>query len=119
MKKTVLASLSCVAAVSMSYVLLNPVVPADAAETTVGICEAKSNTVRVYKRDGQLNLRAFDRINNRTWMNTAATSSTNPEVVQYRNERGEVTVTVSFNRNSPSDCSIQIGNKLERGTAKS
>lgn len=89
--------------------------PAMAAESTVGVCETRNNTVRVYNRNGQLKLRAFDRRQGVTWLDTPATRSTNPEVVEYRNTRGETTVRTQFNRNSPSDCSVQIGSRFEPG----
>ena len=108
-------SLSCTVLVSLSLPLISLIPPANAADTTVGVCEAKSNTVRIYNRDGQLKLRIYDRIRNVIWMDGAATKTTNPEVVEYRNMRGETTVIAAFNRNSTSDCSITAGGKLESG----
>jgi len=108
-------SWTCATLVSFSFSAVGTMQPGNAADTTVGVCEARNNTVRVYKQNGQLKLRAFDRRQGVTWLDTPAASTTNPEVVEYRNIRGETTVRAQFNRNSQSDCSIQIGNRFEAG----
>ena len=103
------ATLAC-----FSVPLVSSIHPAHAVDTAIGVCEAKSNVVRVYKRNSELKLRVFDRIKNVTWLDTPATTSTNPEVVEYSNIRGETKVVVQFSRNS-STCNITIGGKLETG----
>ena len=104
------ATLAC-----FSVPLVSSIHPAHAAATTIGVCEAKSSVVRVYKRNSELKLRVFDRIKNVTWLDTPATTSTNPEVVEYSNIRGETKVVVQFDRNSSSSCNITTGGKLESG----
>jgi hypothetical protein len=87
-------------------------------EETLVLCEGdRRHTARVYQANEQLKLRVFDRQDGVVWMDSPATSATNPEVITHTNQFGEVTVQVSVNRNSPSDCSIQVGDQpLERGT---
>lgn len=101
--------------VSLTLLLIAGMLPAQATETPIGVCEARSNSVRVYQLNGQLKLRAFDRNRNVVWMDAPATRSTNPEVVNYRNTRGETIVIAGFNRNDPASCSITVGSRVESG----
>jgi hypothetical protein len=88
------------------------------SEETIVLCEGdRRNTTRVYLSNGQMKMRVYDRQDGVVWLNTDAMSETNPEVTTYSNQFGEVTVRVAVNRNSRSDCSIQVGDQtLELGT---
>lgn len=83
--------------------------PIIAQETTLAFCEAPSQTIRIYQTEGQTYLRAYDRQDRIVWMNTPASTETNPEGTLYKNLRGEQTVTL-FAYTNGTDCSIQIGN---------
>jgi hypothetical protein len=89
-----------------------------APEETLALCEGeRRHTARVYSANGQLKMRVFDRQDGVVWMDSVAIRDTNSEVTTYFNQFGEVTVRVSVNRNSPGDCSIQVGDQLlEPGT---
>ncbi len=89
--------------------------PTIAAETTIGVCETNRDTVRVYSDNGQTKIRAYDRVNNVTWLNTAVSRSTTPEVVQFQTIRSETSVAVAFYRNSSSSCYTKIGGRVEDG----
>jgi hypothetical protein len=95
--------------------------PATAAtEQTVLLCEGSSRTTaRIYRSNGVLKMRLYDRLNKTTWFNSAALDQTNPESYVYVNERGEGTYKVSAFRNGGKDCSISISGKPpERGRVK-
>lgn len=79
--------------------------------STLALCQGNLNTMRIYTMNGQLMIRAFDRLNNRTWLDTAARRNPNPQGVEYLNLRGEqsVRVFVANDRNLP--CAINIGNQ--------
>lgn len=95
-------------------------VPATAAEEAVLLCEGSTrNTARVYRSNGTLMMRLFDRKTNTVWFNSEARSETSPESTIYSNVRGEASYKVSTFRNSSRDCTITIGNQPpERGTVK-
>lgn len=94
--------------------------PVTAAEETLLLCEGSTrNTARVYRSNGTLMMRVFDRQTNKVWFNSEARSQTSPESTVYSNVRGEASYKVSTFRNSSRDCSITIGNQPpERGTVK-
>lgn len=108
-------SVSSATLILLALPLASLIQPAHAAETTIGVCETQSNTARVYNQDGQLKMRLFDRVNKKTWMDGPATSTTNPEVVEYQNVAGEQTVKTGFSRNSPTSCYVMVGSKIESG----
>lgn len=89
-----------------------------AAEDTLLFCQGNTrNTARIYRNDGSLMMRLFDRQDKVTWFNSPARSETNPEVIPYSNLRGEQPIQITSNRNDTSLCSIQVGNQpLERGS---
>ncbi len=92
---------------------------AQAAEETLLLCRGStSTTARVYQEDGTLKMRLYDHIHKVVWFNSPARSETNPEVITYSNIFGEQPILITTNRNDPSLCSIQVGDRpLERGTA--
>lgn len=89
-----------------------------AAEKTLLLCQGNTrNTARVYRNNGALMMRLFDRKGGVIWFNSPAKSGSNPEVTYYTNIAGEQTIRIETNRNSPNQCSIQVGKQpLERGT---
>lgn len=84
------------------------------------LCEGSvRNTARIYRSNGALMMRLYERQTNSTWFSSAARDETNPESFVYVNQRGEGTYRVSAFRNGGTECSINISGKpLERGTVK-
>ncbi|MFM7449729.1 MAG: hypothetical protein ACKO24_14190 [Leptolyngbyaceae cyanobacterium] len=101
-------------AVSLFLPLAVLLPPSNAAETTLGVCMTKSNTVQVYDVNGQLKMRLFDRIRNVTWLNAPASKSKTASFVEFRNLQGETRVVTSFSRVAMT-CAVNIGGKSEPG----
>lgn len=95
-----------------------PGVPAPAPETTVLVCNGTNRTTaRVYRKNGELLLRVYDRLDNLTWLDTPARMETGGGATTYVNIRGEQTTQVLQSQSSPTRCSIQTSNRpLEPGT---
>ncbi len=90
----------------------------EAPTTTVMICNGTNRmTARVYRQNGELKLRVYDRLDNLTWLDTPARMETVPgATTTYVNIRGEQTTQVVQSQTSPTRCSIQTTNQpLETG----
>lgn len=90
--------------------------------TTLAVCKASRNTVRVYLMNSQLMMRAFDSQANSVWLNTVARQEASPGGITYSNLRGEGSYRLyvpstndracSFERNSQQP---EFGSVIERG----
>jgi hypothetical protein len=110
---------------SLSLASVTPLVtllsrPVAAAEQTLLLCQGNvRTTARIYRSNGTLMMRLYDRQNKSTWFNSAARDATNPEQYVFVNQRGEGTYQVSAFRNGGKECSISLTDKpLERGTVQ-
>lgn len=121
MLKTVLSPISLVfIALSMAAPPGNAVftlAQTNASETTLALCETPSQSIRIYRLEGELLMRAYDRQNGIVWMNrTPVSPETFPTGTRYTNQFGEQTVTLLVSA-SGSDCTVQLGdNAPEPGT---
>jgi uncharacterized lipoprotein YbaY len=87
-----------------------------AQEATLALCETDRHSIRLYRQNGQVFMRAYDRQERVIWVNQTPTrSQTISEGTLYTNLQGEqpINVLVSSDRN----CAVQIGDRpLESGT---
>ncbi|MDJ0578179.1 MAG: hypothetical protein QNJ65_23870 [Xenococcaceae cyanobacterium MO_234.B1] len=93
-------------------------------EQTVALCQGRRNTVRIYKQNRKLLMRAFDQRDRILWLNSPVTEEPNPEGTNFINIAGEQTVSIFVARND-NYCSITIGTQapetgklLIRGTTQ-
>ncbi|MEG3438123.1 hypothetical protein V0288_13425 [Pannus brasiliensis CCIBt3594] len=83
--------------------------PADGTETTLALCRTPSHEIRIYRSEGQTDLRALNRRDGIVWMNqTPVKTESTPDRTRYTNLRGEKTVILVVNRKG-GDCTVQIG----------
>jgi hypothetical protein len=88
-----------------------------ASEKSLALCETPSQTVRIYRMNGDTLMRAYDRQDGIVWMNrTPVSAASTADGIQFTNSFGEQTVTTAVNIGS-DDCTIQLGNRApEAGT---
>lgn len=99
------------------FVLVLSEKPAFAQEMTLLLCETPNTTVRVYEEGKQLLMRAYNRQQNRVWMDrTLVEVRIIENGIEYQNQLGELAVRIGLNT-STGGCSIQVNNQpTEQGT---
>lgn len=85
---------------------------------TVALCQTPRNSLRIYRLNNQLMMRAFDRQVNSVWLNANASQEAGPTGTTYSNVRGERLYQLYIPRNTNDrSCSFQVNNgQAEFGT---
>ena len=90
--------------------------PAAADERTLILCETSGTALRVYEKDDEMLMRAYDRQQAQVWMNDAQTEmQANANGIEYTNLSGELDTRLSVDTGAGS-CAIQIAGDTESGT---
>lgn len=90
--------------------------PAAAQEMTLVLCETSGNALRVYEKNDQVLMRAFNRQLNQIWVNDTPTDiSVIANGIEYTSSLEALATRLRVNT-SAGDCSIQIEEQTERGT---
>jgi len=89
----------------------------NAAEQSKLLCSGKArNTARVYRKNGLLMVRIFDRTRKVILFNGLANSVNHSNAITYSNKGGKLNIRVTSNPKQSGLCSIQVGKALEEGT---
>ncbi|ESA33135.1 hypothetical protein N836_22350 [Leptolyngbya sp. Heron Island J] len=89
--------------------------PAVAQEETLVLCETSGTALRVYEKDDQILMRAYNRRLSQVWMNgTEADIQVSANGIEYTNLSGELATRLSVDTKA-GDCRIQIEDQTERG----
>ena len=87
-----------------------------AQEMTLVLCETSSTALRVYEKDDQVLMRAYNRQLGQVWMNDTPTDiKVIANGIEYTNLLGELATRLSVDT-SAGDCAIQIEDRAESGT---
>ena len=90
--------------------------PATAQEMTLVLCETSGTALRVYEKDDQVLMRAFNRQLGQVWMNDTPTDiKVIANGIEYTNRLGELATRLSVDTNA-GNCAIHIEDQAEIGT---
>ncbi|MGD1948987.1 MAG: YbaY family lipoprotein [Leptolyngbyaceae cyanobacterium] len=90
--------------------------PVAAQERTLILCETSGTVLRVYGKDGEVLMRAYNRQQSQVWMDDTQTEiQASANGIEYTNLVGELATRLSVDT-ATGDCAIQIEEQTEQGT---
>ncbi len=115
MKKNNLCSLLCLSLITViSSLSLSPK-KVEAKDQTLSLCQGTRNTIRIYRRDGQMRMRVFNQRDQLVWLNTYSRKETVQNGINYFNNKGKQKVRL-FVANNSTICLIAIEQRpVEKG----